>query len=656
VTAANRFRIKLIGGALAPLVIAGALQALYSVISQRQETLSGLETKAHALTSLMVNVAGPSIAVDDPGGVAEGLGYIEHDPDFEFALVTAPDGKLIAYRGPVAARDARVAAVTLSKVPVISQVGETLIASYPIVSKGVPLAQLQIGLRTANASARAAALTAWAALISLGGIAAAIGVVLALAGRIARRNREMANLLDHMEQAFLSMRADGTLAAERSATAAWLLGPYQPGQRLWDAIAPHDATSAAWLDLCWTSVLDNILPLELTLAQLPSKLTIRERSYRIEYKPTIINGAVSDTLIVITDKTAELARDRAEAGERDLLRMIERMTRDRAGFGEFVEETDRLIHAIEAAVGAPLTSEIARDLHTLKGNCAIFGLTQISEWCHALEDRSAISETLDPGLVRMIVQGFGELKTKLDRVFGAQRAESRDNVDADDLTELRNALSRGATLGMIDHLVRSWALERTRPRLERFAEQAKSLADKLGKPDVVVEIADHGVRLDPNKFRTFWTAFSHVVRNAVDHGIEPPGERTAHGKSEAGTIELITRFDAGNVVIEMSDDGRGIDWETIRARARAAAKPHSTRDDLIAALFSDGITSRSEVTETSGRGVGLAVLREVCTRLGGAIEVESEIGRGSRFRFRFSLERQERMTSKIPRDIALALH
>src|SRR5215813_9624586 len=98
--ASHNFRIKLIAGALAPLVVAATLQALYSVVSQRREAISGLEAKAHALSSLLVNVAGPSIAVDDPAGVDEGLAYLEHDPDFAFAMATAPDGKVLAFRGP----------------------------------------------------------------------------------------------------------------------------------------------------------------------------------------------------------------------------------------------------------------------------------------------------------------------------------------------------------------------------------------------------------------------------------------------------------------------------------------------------------------------------------------------------------------------------
>ena len=490
--------------------------------------------------------------------------------------------------------------------------------------------------------------------ISLAGTGAAIAVVLALAGRadrIERRNRELASLLDNLEQGFLTVHADGTLAAERSAMATRLLGTYLPGQRLWEAIAPHDPTTAAWLDLCWASLIEDVIPRELALEQLPTKLTIGDRNYRIAYRPTV-NATAGDMLVVITDKTAELARDRADAAERDLLRMVERMTRNRAGFAEIIEEIDRQVRQIETLAAAPVSDALRRELHTLKGNCGLVGLTQVAAECHQLEDRIVATGTVDPNILRSLVQGWEGLKNKLARVAGPQ-APDHSEVGKDDLAELREALSRGASLGMIDHIIRSWKLERTRPRLERFAEQASGLALRLGKPEVAVEIADHGVRLDPAKLRPFWAALTHVIRNAVDHGIEPRAERIAAGKPAHGELQLVTRTEGNTVVIEVSDDGRGIDWDAVRTAARSAKLPHATHDDLVAAMFSDGLTTRSAVTETSGRGVGLAALREAYMRLRGTVEVESEPGLGTRFRFKLPLERQERMTSKIPRPSAV---
>src|ERR1043165_4068831 len=141
----HNFRIQLIAGALAPLVIAATLQALYSVVSQRREAVAGLEAKAHALTSLLVNVAGPNIAVDDLAGVDDALAYIEHDPDFGFAMAVAPDGKIMGFRGPSTARDIARAAATLSREPVVRRGDDTLIASYPVITSGKLLGELVVG-------------------------------------------------------------------------------------------------------------------------------------------------------------------------------------------------------------------------------------------------------------------------------------------------------------------------------------------------------------------------------------------------------------------------------------------------------------------------------------------------------------------------------
>ena len=86
------------------------------------------------------------------------------------------------------------------------------------------------------------------------------------------------------------------------------------------------------------------------------------------------------------------------------------------------------------------------------------------------------------------------------------------------------------------------------------------------------------------------------------------------------------------VRIVVTDDGRGIDWSAIAAKAEAMGLPSGTHEDLVAALFVDGLTSRTEVTDLSGRGVGLGALRHACRALGGSITVESEKGRGTTFR------------------------
>jgi two-component system chemotaxis sensor kinase CheA len=148
------------------------------------------------------------------------------------------------------------------------------------------------------------------------------------------------------------------------------------------------------------------------------------------------------------------------------------------------------------------------------------------------------------------------------------------------------------------------------------------------------------VRLDHDRWAPFWGAFVHVVRNAVDHGLEDPETRAAIGKAipriGLRTYEIVEGA-AGQLILEISDDGRGIRWEAVAAKAAKVGLPHATRDDLAAALFAEGLSTRDAVTETSGRGVGLGAVREACAALGGRIEVESTSGVGTTFRFRFPL-------------------
>jgi chemotaxis protein histidine kinase CheA len=127
------------------------------------------------------------------------------------------------------------------------------------------------------------------------------------------------------------------------------------------------------------------------------------------------------------------------------------------------------------------------------------------------------------------------------------------------------------------------------------------------------------------------------VRNALDHGIEPADERRAAGKPEAGHIELAARIDDGTITIEVADDGRGVDWDRVRAKALAARLPAETRDELVRALFSDGVSTKDAVTETSGRGVGLAAVLAAVTDAHGRVEVHSELTRGTRFVFTFQM-------------------
>ena len=132
------------------------------------------------------------------------------------------------------------------------------------------------------------------------------------------------------------------------------------------------------------------------------------------------------------------------------------------------------------------------------------------------------------------------------------------------------------------------------------------------------------LRLPRGRYAGFWSALVHVVRNAIDHGIEDAASRASAGKSTRGTVSFRARAENGHVAVEIEDDGAGVDWDALAAKARASGMDASSRDALARAMFASGVSSAARVTDVSGRGVGLAAVKDSVAALGGTVRVESD--------------------------------
>jgi two-component system chemotaxis sensor kinase CheA len=176
----------------------------------------------------------------------------------------------------------------------------------------------------------------------------------------------------------------------------------------------------------------------------------------------------------------------------------------------------------------------------------------------------------------------------------------------------------------------------------RYPRMVRDLCQKLGKKaDLILEGEETG--LDRSILEDIVDPLTHLLRNAVDHGIEKPQERLEKGKPETGRVVLSARHEEGHVVIEIEDDGKGIDAARVRDAAVArgvitaeAASKLDERDSLML-LFASGVSTAEKVTEISGRGVGMDVVKNNIEKLHGQIEVSSTPGQGSRFTVRLPL-------------------
>lgn len=174
----------------------------------------------------------------------------------------------------------------------------------------------------------------------------------------------------------------------------------------------------------------------------------------------------------------------------------------------------------------------------------------------------------------------------------------------------------------------------------RFPRLVRDLGHRLGK-NVELRVSGENTELDKTVMEKIGDPLVHLIRNALDHGIETPEERRAAGKPDTGVLHLNAYHSGGRILIEITDDGAGIDSRKILARARARgliAEGDSLPEDRIHDLiFQPGFSTAAEVTDISGRGVGLDVVRRNIKDLGGVVEVRSRAGQGSTFLIKLPL-------------------
>jgi two-component system chemotaxis sensor kinase CheA len=187
--------------------------------------------------------------------------------------------------------------------------------------------------------------------------------------------------------------------------------------------------------------------------------------------------------------------------------------------------------------------------------------------------------------------------------------------------------------------IRMVPVEQIFRRLPRIVRDVAKLRGK----DVALELAGQNTDLDKGILDSLGEPLTHLVRNAVDHGIEPPEARIAAGKSARGTVRLNAYHQGNQVVIEVRDDGQGIDRKTLVAKAiergliSVEESKHLSDTEAFNLIFESGLTTAAEVTEVSGRGVGMDVVKTVLDRLKGTVTIATEPGKGTTFFLRVPL-------------------
>jgi HPt (histidine-containing phosphotransfer) domain-containing protein len=638
-------------------VFTGVMFTLVQSLSERfgPQVAADLEWRALRGAQELARSADLGLAVSDTAIVAESFGVYAQSADVHAIVAVDAKDEVVARHGQIASIEPVFAAPPATLVR-----GAGHVASWaPATIEGNQVGKVAIVVSTGRLSDAEAVLSRVSRTTLIAGLAGALlGALVILffthqvsvrdrqlndyaatlehkvearTRELDDRNRGMRLVLDNVDQGFLTIDLDGVLTSERSAIVDRWFGAPEPGARLAGHIGRHAPEFATWLELGLESVRDGFLPPELCFAQLPRRFTAGASTYDVAYSPIQSGDAVERILVIVSDVTEHITRERAEREQREIVTLFQRITADRAGFDEFLDEANALVASL-AAPGDPVVER--RTIHTLKGNCGIYGLDSYAALCHELETALAESSApLDAAQRATLADTWRATNQRLAKLVGMRR-----NVVELEFPELARVVDK-VRQGMAGHelatVLTSWSHEPVARRFERLGNHAVDLARRLGKGNLDIAIIDDCIRLDTALWAPFWTAMVHVVRNAVDHGIERPEVRAAAGKPARPKLSFAATRARGWLLITVTDDGGGIDWEAVRVRARSAGLPAESQADLERAIFADGVSTATTATKTSGRGVGMSALRAAIGALGGKIEIESVLGRGVTVRCRF---------------------
>jgi two-component system, chemotaxis family, sensor kinase CheA len=296
--------------------------------------------------------------------------------------------------------------------------------------------------------------------------------------------------------------------------------------------------------------------------------------------------------------------------------------------------------------------------HELLGDILEAQAVQVTSQAAETQDRSTAKQTagasavaavaestlrVDAARIDAVMNLVGELiigKSMLNRTLSEfDRSHSKDPVRG----KLAEALAfQSRILDELHKCVLKIRMVPVEQLFRRFPRVVRDVAKLCGK-DVALEVAGEHTDLDKGILDSLAEPLTHLVRNAVDHGIEPADDRIAAGKPARGTVSLNAYHQGTQVVLEVHDDGRGVDLDLVRDQAvrngllKAEEAQRVSSQDLLNLIFEPGFSTAAEITEVSGRGVGMDVVRTVVDRLKGTIQISSVKGKGTMFQLRVPL-------------------
>jgi Na+/proline symporter len=452
--------------------------------------------------------------------------------------------------------------------------------------------------------------------------------------RVIERTRELRAILDNVAFGFLLIDRGLVVQPGFTRSCHELLGVQEVAGRHIGDVLGMAAPERALYGMGIEQIFEDLLPEECSLVQVQHRFeSAHGRALRVE--PRVVRGEDGQPALLLLT-ISDISQLEAAQRENDQNRALLTILRQKPAFELFLEDTkDQLAAARKACDDEVFVRRVA---HTIKGNVSLYGLAPIARLIHEIEERPQIDEAaleaISEAFRGFLASHFSLLGLELER-----RAERSFVLTESQLAKLQRAveLLEDEHAARLRPIVRELEATPARDMLGPVEDFVGGLAARLGKA-VRLELQGTDLRVERSLMAPVFQVLPHLVRNALDHGVEAAGERGS--KPEVATLRIELRETATEYRVYVQDDGRGIDVSAVLSAALARGSVTQVEADtmssgeLAALIFRDGVSTAHDVTDISGRGVGMSAVRSEVERLGGKVLVDTELGMGTRFELR----------------------
>jgi two-component system chemotaxis sensor kinase CheA len=475
-------------------------------------------------------------------------------------------------------------------------------------------------------------------------------LVEARTAELALVNQTLKAILNSLGQGFFTFNPAGECGSVFTKACEEVLEGIPTGRKAWEVLHVPSIEEDQFKKWC-DSMFKELLPFDDMKALGPNLFPHSQKKHVVlEYYPIRRNEAISDVVVVATDKTTEFEAQKALEHERQYAGMIVKYMKNKDQFLSFLGSVRQSLRELFDISSKPMAlkdvNESYRILHTLEGEAGTFSLQELRALSRASQqvfEPHKGENTLPAEAQAEYVKSLNAIKTQFEEfliqnqeIFKVPEGEVSRSVEVSVdglngfLAELRRLPQSTGIAGKFEEQFLKVPVENT---LKYYDSLIQAVAEKLGKKVNPLKIDGGGVRIFPEPYQKLLSSLVHAFRNAVDHGLESPDEREWGGKNPAGTLSVQVSAADGMFKLVISDDGKGIDPALIREKMKTKFPDKeftSQSDDEIIQLVSmPGFSSRDSVGEFSGRGVGLDALREEVLRLGGQMHIQSRVGQGT---------------------------